>query len=118
MPLQIDDGYTLRGSTSGRDRIDGSALPVIAFEYRPPRASDMADFRYAISTATSGEAQHKVRVAFICSRLVRWDVEKGGKPVSPTEEFVSVLPDSFVLDLVDESAKWRPRPQAEAEKNS
>lgn len=118
MPLALDDGYTLKGHTTGRDRIDGSPLPVINFEYRPPRATEMSDFRFRMASATSGEEQHKIRVGFICSRLVKWDVEKDGKPVPVSPEYVDPLPDPFVLDLVDESAKWKPRPQEEAVKNS
>jgi hypothetical protein len=121
VPLRIADGYTLKGQTSGKGYSDSDSLPVVHFEYRPPLALEMTTFRRDLREARSGEEEHKVRVAFVVARLVKWDVE-GSPPeygVLPIDvATVGRLPDEILVDLASETAKWKPKPEAEARKNS
>lgn len=118
MPLRIDDGYTLEGETTGKGD-QGEPLPVVKFEYRPPLAREMADYRYQVQTAQSGDGVLRARVEFLVGRLVGWDVYgRDNKPVKIDADVLRRVPDPILLDLVNECSKWKPRPEAEALGNS
>ena len=118
MPLFIDDGYTLAGTTSGRDDT-GQAIPEVVYQYRPPLAAEMVGFRFAIRSAVSGDAVFAVQVKFLLSRLVAWDVVgKDRKPAPLEAATFDALPDRIFTELVDGCATWKPRTQEEAAGNS
>lgn len=117
MPLSLQDGYTLKGETTGRD-LDGSPLPVVSFTYRPPVGKELSAYRYEFNAATDGGQQHAARVKFLLARIVTWNVElEPGKPANVTAETLDKVPDSILLDLVNEAAKWKPKPQEGAAGN-
>lgn len=121
MPLRIQDGYTLRGQTSGKGYSDADCLPVVRFEYRPPLAVEMTTFRRDLREARSGEDEHRIRVAFVVARLVKWDVEDStpGRAVLPIDAVtVGKLPDEILVDLAAETAKWKPKPEEDSRGNS
>lgn len=118
MPLRIHDGYTLKGETTGKGNTDGEVMPVVKFDYRPPTAREMSAFRFDLTMAKNGDEQHELRKAFILARLVSWDVELAdGKRANVTPEVIDQLPDPILLDIVNESAKWRPKSQEDAAGN-
>lgn len=109
MPLKLEDGYTLSGRTTGNGNY-GEPQPVVCFEYRPPTPRELSAFRYALSTAASGEGQHDTRVAYLLKRLVSWDVlGLDDKPTPITSAALDRVPDPILQDLVNESSKWRPK---------
>jgi hypothetical protein len=119
VPLRILDGYTLQGETSGKGFTNGDILPVVKFEYRPPLAKEIAQFRRDMATAKSGEEEVQIRAAFVHARLVGWDVEGAdGKRLVKNETTVALLPEEVLTDLVSETMKWRPKPEEQARKNS
>ncbi len=119
MPLRIDDGYTLRGRTSGVGNSDSDKLPVVEFEYRPPTAAEMAQYRMDMRDAKTGADEHRLRCAFVAARLVSWDVETAdGKRSNVTPDLVAKLPDPILLDLSVEVTKWKPKVQEDAAGNS
>ena len=118
MALRLHDGYTLKGQTSGTGNTEGEVLPVVKFEYRPPLAREISQFRYDMTMAKNGDEQHDLRRAFVLARLVVWDVElSDGKRANVTADVIDQLPDPILLDIVAESMKWRPRPQEDAAGN-
>ncbi len=116
--LKVEDGYTLRGETSGKGNTDGEEMPVVKFEYRPATGRDMASFRYSMASAISGDAQHDLRRAFIIAHVVSWDVVTAdGAAAKIVARVIDLLPDPVLLDIVNECTRWKPRPQEEAAKN-
>jgi hypothetical protein len=119
MPLRISDGYTLPGETSGKGFTNADTLPVVKFEYRPPLAKEVAQFRRDVGQAKSGDEEVAVRADFVVKRLVKWDVEGAdGKPLPILAATISALPEEVLTDLVAETMKWRPKPEEEARGNS
>lgn len=109
MPLRIRDGYTVKGQTSGKGFTDADPIPVVHFEYRPPTAVQLAQFRFDQAGCRTGEELVKARAAFLHSRLVDWDVESGsGGKLPIVMENIARLPDEVLSDLVAECQKWRP----------
>ena len=116
--MRIQDGYTLRGETSGKGNSEGETVPVVKIEYRPATAAAMSDFRFRMAHAVSGAEQHALRVEFLTAQLLSWDVEEAGKKAAPIEaRTLNMIPDPILLDMVNECAKWKPKPQAEAAGN-
>lgn len=119
MPLRIQDGYTLPGETSGKGFTNSDALPVVKFEYRPPLAKEVAQFRRDVAGAKSGEEEVQLRAEFAARRLVKWDVEDAiGTSLPISSATVALLPEEVLTDLVAECMKWRPKPESEARGNS
>lgn len=118
MALRIKDGYTLRGKTTGKGFSDADVIPVVCFEYRPPLAAELAQFRIDQQAARTGAELVKVRAAFVNARLVGWDVENAkGDPLIKNEQNILLLPDEVLLDIVAECQKWKPAPEDSAAGN-
>lgn len=120
MAFVIQDGYTLKGQTSGKGYTDADVLPVLQFDYRPPRASEVAQFRMDQAAARTGEELVKVRAAFVAKRLAKWNAQQlvagsvEPRDVPITAEAIAGLPDEVITDLVAETLKWKPKPTEEA----
>lgn len=118
MPFQLDDGYTLRGETTGKGDA-GEPFPVVVFEYRPPLATEMNRFRHMVSSSATAAGVYEARVTFLIARIVSWDiVGADGKTAPITAATLDKLPDPIFLDLLTECCKWKPREQEDAAGNS
>jgi hypothetical protein len=129
MPLALDDGYTLPFETKtvllDRDgRPIESVEATISGRYRPPVFAESQEYRYAMTHALTAEEQRRAMAAFLCARVVDWDVtiKEPGKERrrlgTTPDDVLRFMPDVYMSLILSEVTQWRPKPQGEAEGNS
>lgn len=118
MRLSLSDGYTLEFATeetvtdvAGRP-LPGK-LPVVKGRYRPALPEAIAEWRYKFNRATSGKEEVAATAAHLAAHLTEWDVVLDGEKPAPLEaDFIRLVPDPVLSQLVNVVNTWAPRQKA------
>lgn len=107
--LVLDDGYTLEGKTEETSG-ESSGLPIITYRYRPALPDALAEWRYALSRATSGKAQIDASSKLVSEHLVSWDVVDGrGIALPITPDIVRKIGEPILEQIIKTIATWAPK---------
>ena len=84
----IPDGYTISGYIKPSEEWH---YPALKFEYRPMVQHERAKIMERITNAKDAEASERVAHKIIAGRLISWNLESEGNPVTLSESNVARL---------------------------
>lgn len=124
MRLSLSDGYTLPFATEAqvvdsitkRILIDG--LPVVSGQYRPALPDAIADWRFALRRAATGKDEVTASVDHLAAHIVAWDVDADGRAAPINADFMRLIPEPILNQLVDKINTWAAKQKAADEGNS
>lgn len=121
MPLDINDGYTLKASTLAEYKIGDMVytdLPTVDFTYRPALPDAIYSYNLDYLRAATGQERTNAAAKLITEHVKSWDVKRRGESVPVTAETTRKIPLPILEQMVTIVLTWAPANQEAAAGNS